>query len=108
MKWLLAVVVCAALALATWRLTERPEPPPFQIRTRTVAFDNLYGNVDKLAVQAKVDDGVEQTTTAACDAKTCTLELPLTNGQHELVLSVEQNGLRSASTKVTLDTSNLR
>ena len=69
-----------------------------------MAFDNIYGKVDKLPVQVKVGEGAEQRLTATCDAKTCTYDLPLTDGRHELALSVEQNGHRSAATRVILDT----
>jgi hypothetical protein len=75
---------------------------------RTVAFDNLYGNVSEVPIYVTVDDGLEQVLTATCDAKACTFKLPLTNGRHELAISVEQNGRRSAPAHVTVDTSNLR
>ena len=84
-----------------------PTPPEIQVRTRKVGFDNLYGRVERLVVQVKLDDQAEQTVTATCDASTCIFELPLTDERHELELAVVQNGLRSATTRVTLDTSAL-
>ena len=98
------VVTLGLTVLAFWAFYERPEPP---VHARTVAFDNVYGNVDRLPVHVKVDDGVEFSTTAACDAKTCTLAIPLANARHELEMSVVHNGQRSAPTRVTLDTSAL-
>ena len=95
-------VTLGLTVLAFWAFHERAALP---VRVRTVAFDNVYGNVDRLPVQVKVDDGTEGSTSAACDAKTCTFSLPLTNGRHELEIAIEQNGQRSAPTRVTLDTS---
>lgn len=93
-----------ALACVAFRA---PTPPDFQVGTRTVAFDNVYGGVDTLVVQLKLDDRPEETLTANCDAKTCTFDVLLINGRHELELSVQQNGRRSAPTRVTLDTTAL-
>ena len=90
-----------ALAFFTFRA---PTPPQLQVRTRTVAFDNIYGGVDRLVVQLKLDSYPEETVNATCDAKTCTFELLLINGRHELELSVQQNGQRSAATRATVDT----
>jgi hypothetical protein len=90
--------------LAFWAFHERSAP----IRMRTVGFDNLYGNVDRLAVQVRVDDGAEFSSTATCDATTCSLPIQLTNARHQLEISVIHKGQRSAPTRVTLDTSNLR
>jgi hypothetical protein len=59
-------------------------------------------------VRVSVDGGPEQSLTATCDPKTCTFKLPLTNARHELVISVEQGGRRSAPARVTVDTSQLR
>jgi hypothetical protein len=98
-------VMIGLTVLAFWAFHERPTP---KVRVRTVAFDNLYGNVDRLPVQVKVDGGAEYPTAAACDAKTCTFSIPLTNARHELEISIEHGGQRSAPTRVTLDTSNLR
>lgn len=92
-------------ALAFWAFHDRTGVP---VHTRDVAFDNVYGNVDRLTVQVRVDGGADVSTTAACDAKTCTFSLPLTNARHELELSVEQRGQRSAPTRVAIDTSALR
>ena len=97
-------VMLGLTVLAFWALYERPAA---EVRVRDVAFDNVYGNVDRLAVQIKVDDGAEFSTTAACDATTCTLSIPLANARHELEMSVVHNGQRSAPTRVTLDTSAL-
>ena len=98
-------IMLGLTVLAFWAFDERSGPP---VHTRDVAFDNLYGNVDRLPVQVKVDGGAEFSTTAACDAKTCTLALPLANARHEVEMSVIHNGQRSAPTKVTLDTSGMR
>jgi hypothetical protein len=85
----------------------RPSAPPeVLVRTRTVAFDNVYG-VDQLVVQLKLDGYPEETVNATCDAKTCTFDVLLINGRHELELSVQQNGRRSAPTRVTVDTTAL-
>jgi hypothetical protein len=54
-----------------------------------------------------VDGGREQTLVASCSEKTCGFEIPLTNGPHTVLLSVEQGGKRSTPTTVTVDTSNL-
>jgi hypothetical protein len=98
-------VTLGLTVLAFWAFHERSAPP---VPVRTVAFDNVYGNVDRLPVQVKVDDAASQATTAACDVKTCTFALPLTNARHELEISIEHGGQRSAPTRVTLDTSNLQ
>ena len=95
-------VMLGLTVLAFWAFHERPT---LALRSRNVAFDNVYGNVDRLAVQVRVDDGAEVSTTAACDAKTCTFSLPMTNAQHVLEVSIEHNGQRSAPTRVTLDPS---
>ena len=100
----LAVVLGLTVLVAFWAFHERSASPA----VRTVAFDNVYGNVERLAVHVRVDNGAEMATTAACDAKTCTFSMPLTNARHELELSIEHNGQRSAATRVTLDTSNLK
>ena len=92
-----------ALAFFAFRA---PTPPEFPVRTRTVAFDNVYG-VDRLVVQLKLDGYPEETVNATCDAKTCTFDLLLIDGRHELELSVQQNGQRSAPTRVTVDTTAL-
>ena len=72
--------------------------------TRSVAFDNLDGNVERVTVYVAVDGQAEQVTTATCVPKTCTFELPLTEGRHDLLISVEHDGKRSDPAKVTLDT----
>jgi hypothetical protein len=97
-------VTLGLTVLAFWAFHERTA---LDVHVRTVAFDNLYGNVDRLPVQVKVDDAASQATTAACDAKTCTFTLPLTNARHELEISIEHGGQRSAPTRVTVDTSAL-
>lgn len=105
MKLLLCLLVSGAMALAGCAHVDRAAT---DAPSRTVAFDNVYGRVDRLAIHVSVDGGVEQPLNAACDARTCTFSLPLTNGRHDLAISVEQNGRRSAPALVTLDTSNLR
>lgn len=104
MKLLLCIVVSGPMALTGCAQADRPADVP----VRSVAFDNVYGQVDRLPVHVAVDSGVEQPHTAACDTRTCTFKLPLTNGLHKLTISVEQNGRRSAPVVVTVDTSNLR
>ena len=98
-------VTLGLTVVAFWAFHERAALP---VRVRTVAFDNVYGNVDRLPVQVRVDGAAEVSTAAACDAKTCTFSLPLTNARHELEISVEQRGQRSAPTRVSLDTSTLQ
>ena len=104
MKLLLCILVSGPMALTGCGRGERPPDVPL----RTVAFDNAYGALDRLPVHVAVDGGAEQPLTATCDARTCTFKLQLTNGRHELAISVEQNGRRSAPAVVTVDTSNLR
>ena len=84
------------------------DPPATDVPTRTVAFDNVYGGADRLPIHVTIDGGPEQSLTATCDSKTCTFKLPLTNARHELAISVEQGGRRSAPALVTVDTTNLR
>ena len=105
MKLLLGILVTAPLMLTGCARGDRAAT---DVPARTVAFDNVYGQVDRLPVHVSVDGGVEQPLTAACDPRMCTFTLPLTNARHALVISVEQNGRRSAPVRVTLDTSNLR
>ena len=81
---------------------------PDKARERTVAFDNVYGNVKRLQVYVVVDGSAEQASSAKCDERTCTFKLRLTNARHELLMSVEQDGKRSAPTRVTIDTSRMR
>jgi hypothetical protein len=97
-------VMLGLTVLAFWAFHERAASP---VHSRNVAFDNVYGNVDRLPVQVTVDDGTEFSTTATCDARTCTIALPLTNARHELKMSVIHNGQRSAPAHVTIDTSAL-
>ena len=104
MKLLLCIVLSGPMALIGCMKADRSADAP----VRTVAFDNVYGQVDRLAVHVAVDGGIEQPHTAACDIRTCTFKLPLTNGTHKLTISVEQDGRRSAPALVTVDTSNLR
>jgi len=98
-------VMLGLTVLAFWAFHERAAPP---VPTRTVAFDNVYGNVDRLPVQVRLDGGAEYPTAATCDANTCTFTMPLTNARHELEISIEHNGRRSAPTRITLDTSGMR
>jgi hypothetical protein len=115
-KWILllvAVVVLAMLALKTRDkaaepLSQRAAEPAREVRKRTIAFDNLYGDATEVHTFIKVDDTPEQMLTARCTPSTCTFEFPLTDGKHELVIAVEQNAHRSESTRVTLDTSGVR
>lgn len=100
----LAVLV-GVTVLAFWAFAGAAADKP---RERTVAFDNVYGNVKRLQVHVAVDGAAEQVISAKCDAKTCTFKLRLTNARHELTMSVDQNGKRSAPARVTLDTSALR
>lgn len=79
-----------------------PGSPPGSGR-RTIAFDNVYGNVVSLTVYTSVDGGAEQKLPAACNPKTCTFAIALSNEPHELLIAVEQNGKRGEATKVTLD-----
>ena len=100
------LIVCLGLTvLAFWAVAGAT---PDKARERTVAFDNVYGNTKRLQVHVIVDSAPEQVISATCDAKTCTFKLRLTNARHELMMSVNQDGKRSAPTRVTLDTSTLR
>lgn len=84
------------------------ESPATDVPIRTVAFDNVYGGANRLPIHVTIDGGREQSLTATCDPKTCTFKLPLTNARHELAISVEQSGRRSAPSRVTVDTGQLR
>ena len=105
MKWLFPLLGFVVMGIAIWGLTEAQEP---DLHTRTVAFDNTYGNVTRLQIYVKVDNAAEKPATATCDKKTCTFQLQLTNARHVIELSVEQNGKRSAPTRITLDTSSMK
>ena len=105
MKWVFPMLGLTLMAVAIWGLTEAREQ---DVHTRTVAFDNTYGNVARLQVHVKVDDAAEKPATAVCDKTTCTFYLALTDARHIVELSVEQNGKRSAPTRVTLDTTSLK
>jgi hypothetical protein len=99
------VTIAAALAILAACGAKTPPVPrsPAGSGLRTVAFDNVYGNVASLTVYASVDGGMEQKLPATCNAKTCTFTIPLSNERHQLLLAVEQNGKRGEATKVTLD-----
>lgn len=71
---------------------------------RVIAFDNVYGRVETVKVYVTVDGGDEQTRMATCGQNTCSFSVPLTDGTHTLLLSVEQDGKRSRPTTVTVDT----
>ena len=103
-RFLFVAVVLGLTVIAFWAF-HGPGTPP--VHSRTVAFDNVYGTVDRLPVQVKVDDGAEFSATATCDAMTCTFVIPLANARHELELSVIHNSQRSAPTRVAIDTSAL-
>jgi hypothetical protein len=105
MKLLQCVLAFGTVLLAGCRPVDAPAT---DVPTRTVAFDNVYGGADRLPIHVTIDGGPEQSLTATCDPKTCTFKLPLTNARHELAISVEQGGRRSAPSRVTVDTSQLR
>ena len=105
MKLLSCIVASAMVMLGGCRPLD---PPATDVPTRTVAFDNVYGGASRLPIHVTIDGGPEQSLTATCDPKTCTFKLPLTNARHELAISVEQGGRRSAPSRVTVDTSTLR
>ena len=105
MKLLLCSVLSGTVIVAGCSHVDKPAT---DVPTRTVAFDNVYGGADRLPVRVSVDGGPEQSLTATCDPKACSFKLPLTNARHELVISVEQGGRRSAPARVTVDTSQLR
>ena len=105
MKLLLCIVASGTVMAAACSHVDKPAT---DVPTRTVAFDNVYGGADRLPVRVSVDGGPEQSLTATCDPKACTFKLPLTNARHELAISVEQGGRRSAPSRVTVDTTNLR
>ena len=107
MKWLpLVTALLAGPALLTACTSREPQTPG--IRTRTVAFDNVYGAATSLTVHVAVDGGAEQRLTATCNRKECSFRLPLADGSHLLALSVEQDGKRSSPTTVAVDTSESR
>ena len=101
MKWWRVVTVAAGPAMLIACTSREPETA---IRTRTVAFDNVYGTATSLTVHVAVDGGAERRLTATCDRVMCSFKLPLTDGSHRLVLSVEQDGKRSSPTTVAVDT----
>ena len=105
MKWLFPLVAIVLMALAIWTLTDRSTQAT---RSRKVAFDNLYGNAERLTIHVRLDGGDERALQATCDPKVCTFDLEMTNARHELVIAVEQNGVRGGATSLTLDTSGLR
>jgi hypothetical protein len=76
---------------------------PRNAQVRRVAFDNSYKPAATLQVHVTVDGGAEQTYPAACDEKTCTFLVLLTNGPHTLTLAVERDGLRSEVTTFTVE-----
>jgi hypothetical protein len=104
-KSICLLTLCAAL-IAPLACTSR-ERLPSETRTRKVEFDNVYGKTSSLTIHVTVDGGREQTLLANCGEKTCGFEIPLTNGPHTVLLSVEQGGKRSTATTVNVDTSNL-
>jgi len=104
MKLLLCAIASGPMVLAGCRAAD---PPAAVVPTRTVTFDNVYG-ADRLLAYVTVDGGPQQWLTATCDPMTCSFKLPLTNARHELAISVEQRGRRSAPALVTVDTTNLR
>ena len=108
-----ATVLLALTVFSFWAVHGRsettPEAQPTRsinraITIRSVAFDNLYGNVKRVTVYVTVEDQAEQVATATCGPKTCTFEIPLTDARHELLMSVEHDGKRSEPARVTLDT----
>ena len=111
-KWILLLTAAVVLAAAFLKTRDvapamrgSATPAWFETRPRTIGFDNLYGEAADLRTYVRVDGGPEQAFTARCADATCTFELQLTNDRHEVVVAVEQNGRRSQSTRVTLDTS---
>jgi hypothetical protein len=105
MKWLFPLVGLVMMVVAIWGLIEARTP---DVHTRQVAFDNTYGDTTQLQVYVEVDESAVQPVTAICDETTCIFDLPLTDARHTVELSVEQNGKRSAPTRVTLDTTSLK
>jgi hypothetical protein len=99
--WILSVAVVVTLQAAC---TSDDAALPSPVRQRSIAFDNIYGNVTSLTVHVTVDGGPEQTRAATCGREICTFRLTLTHGSHDLVLAVEQHGQRSEPTSVTIDT----
>lgn len=99
---LLGTVAVALLLQVACRSETASIPSP--LRKRVIAFDNIYGSITSLTVHVAVDGAPEQTQNASCIEKTCTFQLMLTDGLHTLVLAVEQQGRRSESATVALDT----
>ncbi len=100
------VIGLGLMVLAFWAVHDEPGPRARtpEIRLRSVAFDNRYGDAERLSVYVKTDDQPEQMVSATCDAKTCTFQLAMADGVHELLIAVDHNGQRSDPAKVTLDT----
>jgi hypothetical protein len=91
--------------LAFWVVYEvEPPPQPPEVRVHVVGFDNRYGNLERLPIYVSVDNRPEQASVAACNPATCTFELPLPDGPHQVRIWVELDGKRSEPTSVTLDT----
>ena len=100
-----ATVLLVLTAIAFWVVyeLEPPERPP-DVRVHTVAFDNRYGNVERLPIYVTLEDRDEQALVATCDPTTCTFKLALADAVHDISISVEHGGRRSESARVTLDT----
>ena len=105
-KLIYLVIGVGVAALLVWAVRHRLEEP--DMRSRKVAFDNTYGDTTQLQVYVEVDESAVKPVTATCDETTCIFDLPLTDARHTVELSVEQNGKRSAPTRVTLDTTSLK
>ena len=103
MKWILSLAALVAVAALLWMRAESNQAP---LQTRTVALDNVYGGVKTLQVHVTVDRGKEQRLTATCTPQVCTFELPLTDGEHDLSVVVEQNGRRSRPAALKVGTRN--
>jgi hypothetical protein len=100
-----ATVLLVLTVIAFWVVYEvEPPPRPPDIRVHTVGFDNRYGSPGRLPVYVTVDNRAEQALTATCDPTTCSFELALTDAPHEILISVEHGGRRSAPARVALDT----
>jgi hypothetical protein len=106
MKGLLyGAVLLAMTVLAFWATHDRTSSARLpETRVHSIAFDNLYGNLERLPVFVTVGDLAEHAVIATCTPTTCTFQLPLTDGRHEMLMSVEHDGRRSKPALVTLDT----
>ena len=101
LRYLAVLLVVTVLAFSVVYLVDSPPP---EERVHVLGFDNRYGSADRLTIHVSVDKRPEQPNVATCGPVTCTFKLPLPDGPHEILISVEHNGRRSAPSRMTVDT----